>query len=257
MKSNTIINVLHIRWSCTAVKIRRVFCVLAGLFLILPMNSSAIETVNGGMFWLSAGRIYGANSDLNTHFVDTGNYSNLASTVSAIGFGGHTVLFSRVVLGGEGQWIRPEQSTSTYSRSEMSGRFGMGHLGFIVYRSHDVSIYPLVGLGTGGMDLSLNRVEHEAGDNEPATATYTTDLSNDMTVLDAALCIEWFLNESTASRRFGFTWGLRVGYLHKLSTSDWSIADNDTADPDLGDVPSICTKGAYVRFSLGVGFMRY
>ena len=227
---------------------------LAAAFVIATGSAcTASGPVAGGTAWVSLGRLQTSDNDLNRHIVENGDYPKFVSVPNTGGFGAHALIGNRFLVGGEGTFLFRSEAANGAAWSTLRGRYFTGHVGFVAYSTTDLMVYPMVGIGAGALDATLERSTFdEFGD----PITYLTDLSNDCAVLDMSLGAEWIFGTLSQGRKMGVVWGLRLGYVHTVSRSAWGTQE-DLPDPDLGHVPSPGIDGPYIRITIGWGLMRF
>ncbi len=81
-------------------------------------------------------------------------YAKLSDNFLTIGGGGHRDI-NRILLGGEGHGLRGKETASGGSKNSMHGGYGFFDLGYLLYASPALRVYPLVGLGGGAITLKM------------------------------------------------------------------------------------------------------
>jgi len=215
--------------------------------LLLPSTLHAIEIKEGGMGGFSFGihwlDLSGLNRELSRYGYGTFRENNY--TYGGSGFG---VLGERLILGGEGHGFTQEVSTAAYSQ-RLSGGYGFFDVGYIVLDRWNINVYPMVGLGGGGMGVRIT--ERSA----PTFSDILTDpkreagLSTAGLMAQAGLGIHYLLNLAPYDNSMdegGLFFGLRAGYTLPFSETEWEMGDIK-----ISGGPSTGVKGFYLKFIFG------
>lgn len=246
--------------------LNRRWLVRAGIVLGLAASAGSDAQAQPGD-WLAAteGRGYltlGAAvpevAALNRRLSSSG-HATIADTVPTIGGGGHAVL-NRWILGAEGHaFVVPARAAAVGARQierAVGAASGFVDVGYIVVRRADVEVYPLVGIGGGGMQLKLTDRSPSQFDEVLADPRQSASLTVGGFLMQAAVGIERFvvLRRSEAGGRIsegGLTFGLRAGYVFGPLQGDWKLQGATAAGgPDMG------ITGPYVRVVIGGGGRR-
>ena len=219
-----------------------------GLFGV-GLSQIQAGTQGGGMGYFMSSLNYidldKLNSDLKNY-----SYPELSSCFWAIGGGGHGIIRNKIIIGGEGYALMGDEvSNNTYEVS-ISGGYGFFDVGYIVYSAKTFRIYPLIGLGAGGLDLEIVKKESSLSfDDTLKSPQRIADLSTGAFLLNLALGADYLLPfaEDKAGRG-GLVLGIRVGYIFAPYKSDWEMEGLDISDgPELG------ITGPYLRIIIGGG----
>ncbi|MFQ6093056.1 MAG: hypothetical protein ACE5OR_10305 [bacterium] len=169
------------------------------------------------------------------------------------GGGGYGLVGERILLGGEGYGF--EQVVFSDSvKATLGGGYGFFDVGYVVLSRRGIQVYPMIGIGGGGMDLRLAARNgtpqfDEVLENPRREAT----LSVGGLLLQCALGVDYFLSLGGNERaQGGLIFGLRLGYTFASSKGDWSMKDADV----IGG-PDARITGPYIHFAIGgAGFNR-
>jgi hypothetical protein len=184
--------------------------------------------------------------DLNEALTLNG-YPEFDEVFLTLGGGGFAVR-NRLVIGGEGHALIQSEETTTNGqfRTGVFGAFGMFNLGYQVVQSGGLSIYPLVGMGGGGVTLRIRQREVVSFDEVLEEPGRESQMSNGGLLVGGALGMDWFFGSGAG--RGGFVVGVRAGYNYSPLQSDWHIGGNDVSGG-----PDTSLTGAFLRVSLGGG----
>ena len=187
--------------------------------------------------------------DLNAKLESKG-YTAISDNLISMGGGGHGIIKNKVIIGGEGHALVSEETTSGHHTTRIGVGYGLFDLGYIVYSSKDVRVYPLIGLGGGG--LSLRIVEEETSlsfDEVLDNPRRSAELVTGGFLVNLALGVDYLLQLNEDERgRGGLIFGLRAGYTLSPVKGDWNLDEVAiSGGPDMG------ITGMYVRLMIGGG----
>ncbi|MFW6180862.1 MAG: hypothetical protein ACOC8N_03870 [Spirochaetota bacterium] len=192
-----------------------------------------------GMHWLQISEL---NDELRANGLAT--FSSLHYTY---GGGGYGVIGSRFIVGGEGHGFSQEASTGTYVQ-RLSGGFGFFNLGYILLEQWGFRVFPLAGIGGGGLTLRISQIaNHTWDDIMDPTSFEEVQVSTGgfLAHLGAGLDYRLRLGEHEEGEG-GLLLGVRAGYTVPFSRADWSMGSQNV----IGG-PNIGVEGLYLRFVIG------
>lgn len=178
-----------------------------------------------------------------------GGYPAFSDRYFLMGGGGHAVVGYDLILGGEVHGLVRRQDSGLARRTAVSGGYAVFNVGYSLYRSAGLMVYPLVGLGGGSLQLEVSERAM------PSFAEVLDDpgrgsrLTTGGLLLDLALGADYLLalREGKDSRG-GLVFGVRAGYTWAPLEGDWRLDGTDVAEgPDAG------IEGPYVRLVIGRG----
>jgi len=190
----------------------------------------------------------GLNSSLGAQ-----GFGNLEGEMLSIGGGGH-VLFGRWLLGAEGFGLFPREAENNAGdwRARVSGGGGVVNVGYAVVRTEQTSIYPMLGLGGGGLTLELNETGTPTFDEVLTDPRRGSTLNRVLMIVQPAVGLDHFIPAGEVDGMLaGALVGLRIGYTFTPFTSDWYL---DTAR--LAGSPDQGMEGAFIRVVIGGGSRR-
>ncbi|PKL76864.1 MAG: hypothetical protein CVV27_08100 [Candidatus Melainabacteria bacterium HGW-Melainabacteria-1] len=169
----------------------------------------------------------------------------------ALSLGGSLqVVIHRVITEFEGNvaLIAPSLNDN-FTASLTTGSFLL-NFGYQFRPVRNLSIYPLVGIGMGLMDLSFTRRNLQPSFDEFLDNPGRQGRIDNLTLaLNAALGLDWRSD-------WGFQIGLRGGYLWSLPSNWWSLTDvysdedSNRSIPIAGG-PSVSLSGPYLKVMMG------
>lgn len=185
--------------------------------------------------------------DLNARLSNLG-YTEFPSYFYTIGGGGHGILESGIVIGGEGHALLNRKETTGTFNSSLGGGYGFFNLGYAVYKQNDFTVYPLIGIGGGTVTMKITDSEAPLFDDVIADPKRTAELSTGGFLLDLSVGMDYLFRVGTDEDEGGFMFGLRAGYTFSPSDSDWKMNGNQiNGGPDFG------VAGPYIRLMIGGG----
>lgn len=183
--------------------------------------------------------------------LDSKGYPKFPDNFISLGGGGHGII-GKVIIGGEGHGLIGRETTGgskTYKTSISAG-YGFFNFGYIVYSTKGLSVYPLLGLGGGGMSFKI--VEREtipSFDDVLNNPKRSANLSTSGFLLNLALGTDYLLKlEEDKKREGGLVFGLRIGYTFALIKGSWKMDGIE-----ISGGPEIGITGPYIRLMIGGG----
>jgi hypothetical protein len=171
--------------------------------------------------------------------------------------------WGRVLLGGEGHaLIGGEETTADGSHlSRMGGGYGAVHLGLDLRPSPRVSLYPLLGLGAGGLSLQIMERGTPTFDEVMASPGRTVNMVRGSLLVTAGVGLDYVVapgrpqprpraarGPRPAQTRGGLAVGVRAGYAEAVMEDRWRT--------DYGDIaggPGGAPAGWHLRVAIGGG----
>jgi hypothetical protein len=233
------------RFACTSI----LAVALALLGLAQPLDAQrrgVFGSATGSRGFFMIGGEYVDLEELNATLRQNG-YPEFDETFLTLGGGGFAIR-NRLVIGGEGHALLQSEATTTNGqyRAGVFGGYGMFNLGYQVFRAGGFSLYPLVGVGGGGLTLRIRQRAVVDFDDVLGDPGRESNLATGSLLVGGALGMDWFFG--TGSGRGGFAIGLRGGYNYAPLSSDWHMTGSDVAGGPETDL-----TGAWVRISIGGG----
>ncbi|MFN3135999.1 MAG: hypothetical protein ACK44H_10595, partial [Candidatus Kryptonium sp.] len=180
---------------------RKIFSVVFILFLSFA-GANSQDRLYGGIGYFNVGVNF-LNFEKLNQVLSGKNRAEFKNVLFATGGGGFAIL-GNFMIGGEGfGFIAQKQDKGNY-RSVLSGGAGFFKVGYVAYQTNNLLIYPMLGLGGGGLDLKTferKTSDFEGGISNPSAfnanfSAFIVDISGGVDFIPR----HWVL-------------GLRVGYL--------------------------------------------
>jgi len=187
--------------------------------------------------------------DMNTALHSSG-YARFSENILGIGVGGHDIRKNKIVFEGYAAWyysrnIHPTIDNIKYT-SSLSGMLGCYNIGYLLYTYGNINVFPLVGLGLGGMKMKVNESEKRSFSDileHPRESETDTGM---MFLLNIAMGVDrLFITKTGTHSEKGFGAGIRLGYRYCFYNQDW---------PSVSDSPEISFTGPYISLTLGGGY---
>lgn len=198
-------------------------------------------------------------SDLNSTLTPRG-YQSVPENFFTIG-GAAQVTISRVVLGLEGTWLwgagREANIGGNTIKNSFSAFRGVGILGYLIYTSERLDLFPYIGGGLAGYNLLMTNTAGDSFGNIVATGQRGALLSSLSLMLTAGFQMTYRLPFlSTDKGVFGLAMGAKAGYDFAFVQSNWvSGGINDLAPVSGG--PKTLLSGPYAQAIIGIYFDFY
>jgi hypothetical protein len=238
-------------------RLRAAALILAITFNLLSSESSLAQNetgkteIYGGMGYFSAGYQHPNLSALNKALTREG-FGAVPENYITFGGGGHSII-KNVVIGGEGHsfsgkhtWTdRPGGPVET----ALDGGYGLFNIGYVVTAKKGLLVYPMLGIGGGGLTLDVSDAPQGATfENMLRNHQQGVKLENGGFLLNFQLAADYMM-QGNEKGRGGLLVGIRGGYM--LAPGQW---DNWTwNDATIGDGPDASLSGPYVRLTFGAG----
>ena len=224
---------------------------LAGLTLVAEPVSAQRRAApgprDGGHGFFAVG-VQRADIDRLNNALFASGLPAFSQTFLTLGGGGFAVR-NRFLIGGEGHGLIQSSETTADGvfRTGVTAGFGLFDLGYQVWRSGRFAVYPMVGIGGGGISLRIR---------ERATVDFD-DLLDDprrgVTVTGAGMLLSASLGADLLipvgpARRGGFLVGVQGGYTFFPLEAAW-FADGS----DVAGGPDVRLTGPWLRVTVGGG----
>jgi opacity protein-like surface antigen len=175
------------------------------------------------------------------------NYPNLSDRFLSIGVAGHT-LKNGLMFGGEAHQLFGDSTTRDNRETSLSASYGFVNVGYAVYSSDNLDIYPLAGIGLGRLKLRILNKQSASFNDILAHPKRSAALTTRSILLNFALGLDYVVRSPQGQREktSGLLLGLRVGYTFALSKGDWK-----EEGVDISDGPETGVTGPYICLALG------
>ncbi len=177
-------------------------------------------------------------------------YSSMSDNFFSVGGGGHGIIDNKVILGGEGHGLLGEEVTSGNYKNSVTVGYGFFNVGYIVYSKKQLRLYPLVGLGGGGMNLKIREKPSSLSfDDVLDDPERRVELSTYGFLLNFAVGMDYLLILGEDEKgKGGLVFGLRAGYTLSPLKRAWRMDELEISGaPDMG------ITGPFIRLMFGGG----
>jgi hypothetical protein len=227
------------------------------MLLALPASASTQEDPDeegrGGGFF-QGGYMQLDLAELNATLTAAG-YPALGEGFGTLGGGGFGMK-GRFLLGGEGHALIGSDETTAdgATQLELGGAYGLFRVGYLAYTLEGLDIYPMIGIGGGGMSLSLIDRSAPTFGEVLADPLRSSKLSIGSFLLDASVAAHYrfAVEEATPEPAEeddpgGVLVGVQAGYTFAPGSSSWNL---DVINTVAGG-PDLAMEGFYVRITIG------
>lgn len=220
------------------------------IILIAAMSVSAAGAVDrlprGGAGYLMIG---GSLLDLNglNAALAIGRRPRLPDSFLTLGGGGHAFI-GRLVLGGEGHGLAGRRGAGEGSAPVLSGACGFFDIGYVGCCSRGLLIYPLFGVGAGGLNMRLTGSQAVSFSEALVDTGRSVRLQMSGFLMHIALAADRWLRPAGRDGRHGVFIGVRAGYAFAPVRSAWELEGRE-----IEGGPKVGWTGPYLRISIGAG----
>lgn len=204
----------------------------------------AIKQEGSGSFNIGYANL--SNSDFQK-FLPEG-FGQLSESYLLLGGEGYA-LKGNFLMGGSGQAIIGKDESNNNLKTEVSGGMGFLNLGYAIINNEKLKIFPMLGIGGGGMelrisedtDLSLTNIIEEPG------REITLEVAN--FILDFSVGLDYIPTlymAKNGKEGGGFKTGIRVGYLLGFNNDNWEYGGGD-----IKGAPDFSLNSFYVKLVIG------
>ncbi len=177
-------------------------------------------------------------------------YSEFSDGFFSIGGGYFQKESGKFLTGFEGHLLIGEQNSSviggkSYSTSAIGG-YGFLNTGYLILENDRLDIYPILGIGFGGMGVKIG---HTSFDNILDNPQRSASINTFSFLLNLALGTDYKINLSGDDNKVSFLIiGLRGGYAFAPFKSGWYMDEFSLSDDPAGGI-----EGPYFRLTIGGG----
>jgi hypothetical protein len=181
-------------------------------------------------------------------------YPQLDESFVTLGGGGFGMK-GPFLIGGEGHAVIGSTETTVGGATQLGlgGGYGLFRVGYLAYSYEDLDVFPMLGVGGGGVSLTLVDRSAPTFDDVLADPERSSNLSTGSFLLDASLAAFYrfsFTDPPSADEDDGpggLLLGLQAGYTFAPGDSSWNL---DTINNVAGG-PDMKIQGFYVRLAIG------
>lgn len=227
-------------------RILTVIIFLIFITFVISADSLAEKIKGGG----GGGFMFGVDlfdlEELNNK-LEENDFEELDNMMPFFGGGGYGLAGGKVVIGGEGggsfQSIGGENK-----KASISAGYGFFDLGYVVFSKANLKVFPVFGLGGGGISLKIYEIGKMPNFDEILDEPgREVTLSTGGFMTHASIGMDYLLAMGKDKEgQGGLLVGLRAGYVYSPMKADWKIEDNDV----LGG-PDVRPNGFYFHIVFG------
>ncbi|PIP13880.1 MAG: hypothetical protein COT45_01025 [bacterium (Candidatus Stahlbacteria) CG08_land_8_20_14_0_20_40_26] len=207
-------------------------------------NEGAVKGGGGGGFMFGMNRLNLA--ELSTKLEAKG-FEALEKNNISFGGGGYGIIGEKILLGGEGHGSQQAIFSDTLKASVSAG-YGFFDVGYVLLSKKSFRLFPIVGLGGGGIDLRiLERGVTPTFDEILDNPGREANISTGSILLQFGAGLDYFLKLGEDEKgEGGLLFGIRAGYTYAPTQADWKMGDMDVlGGPDIG------VTGPYIHLIFG------
>ena len=230
-------------------------CLLVTIFILSSLSFAQVKAKKsgGGVGYFAIGMSMLDLKDLNSRLT-AHKYPEFSDNFLSIGGGGHGIK-NKLIIGGEGHGlVTGEKSVSLNSKSyttSLTCGYGLFYMGYLAYSKKALNIYPLLGIGAGGVTLKIAEDSSPSFDQILDAPQRSVELIYGGFIVNLSVAMDYFIKFAETEKGFGgLILGLQAGYMLAPFTHDWKMNENDiSGGPDMG------FNGPYIRITIGGGGM--
>ena len=227
----------------------------------LGMSLAVLMTVGNGVAATSVPKVGGAGyflvgrekmsiGNLNDRLGAAG-YPRLSDQGIVFGGGGHGYI-GQALVGAEGGVVLVKKRTSAGFKTRLAAGYAVFNVGYAAYAGGGLCVYPLVGIGGGGMLLDIVPTTGPAFNDILVHPAQKTQLTVPFYVIQAAIGADYvFPFGENEQKPRGPVVGVRLGYLYTPRSDNWRMGE-----PVRGG-PTTAITGPFVRVMIGGGGVNY
>ena len=216
-------------------------------FMILGISTFGYsQKYVGGAGGMNAGAVHYDMDGFN-QFLPEG-YPTLSGDFLTIGGDGY-FMYENFVIGGSGHGMFGDEIRFNQQKAAIGGGMGFFQFGYDFLHKDNLKLYPLVGIGGGGLTMVFSTLGNVSASDVKQGNTdgnyLQTDISWGSALLDLGIGFDYFPeSEGKSSPRLG----VRAGYIFAPLPSDFSYGGG----PITG-ASSFSLNGYYFRIIIGGG----
>jgi len=176
-------------------------------------------------------------------------FEELEAENTFFGGAGYGVIGDKIIIGGEGGGFGQDVSSDTLKASVGYG-YGLFKVGYVIYSKGSLRVFPLFGMGGGGINLRIADTGGAPGfDALVKDPGREVNLSAGGLLFDLGLGMDYLLLLGGDEKgEGGLLFGVRAGYTLSPTKTDWRMTDRDVLRG-----PDVRITGPYVHLMFGGG----
>jgi hypothetical protein len=217
---------------------------------LYAQDSGQTSKIGGVGYFIFGGKMINLSS-LNTKLESKG-YPKVSNNFISLGGGGHFTI-KRFIIGGEGHGFFSKETQNIGYRASIGGGYGFFNVGYLVYHTKGLSVYPLLGLGGGAISLELaEKGISPSFDDLLSNPRGQSVVSVGGFLVNLAVGLDYFLALGRSERgEGGLDFGLRLGYIFSPLMGSWRMSG-----VAVSGGPSVAPTGPFIRLTIGGGGFR-
>ena len=224
-------------------------------FMLAQISGVFAEEKTGKSFSanIAFGGIYfTGNDDLNDE-LSKYNYQKVSDGQFTMG-GSLILKLNRFVIGVEGHGFRSNTKTTGTYDTYYRGGLGLLNFGYVLLSAGDLSLFPLLGIGGGGIEYFIYENASPEFNNVMAAPGRGVHLSRGSMILNLSLRMEYLVKIVESG---GVLFGLQAGYCQSIYGNDWAMFGyrRDTAGTEVKSGPDFDYTGFHGHISIGWQFL--
>jgi len=216
------------------------------MFSVLINQAVGQTRTSGGEGYFMVGMQKLDVKELNT-ILQQHNYPVLDENYVSLGGGGYGIV-NNFVIGGEGHGLIGSEVSNANYRLNLSAGYGMFNVGYVIYHNFGLRIFPLIGFGAGGIDLTIYEKPSPDFDDIMNNPKRGSSLSLGGLMFNLGLNGSYTLKFGGEDKNGGILIGFSAGYTQFLKLGNWTFFEKE-----ISGGPNIGISGFYLRFSIGGG----
>lgn len=179
-------------------------------------------------------------------------YSIMPDSFVSVGGGIHAIS-DELIIGGEGHRIGGKNIKSKEHETSIGIIYGFFYLGYSLYSTKNLIIYPSIGVGAGRFSLKILEKGSLSFDEVLKGPRRSTKLSTGGLLIDFSLGFDYLLSlRKTEKGSSGIVIGFRTGYIFAPVKGNWSMENMSILEG-----PKVGITGPYIRLIIGSGGINY
>lgn len=226
-------------------KLLGVFCLVLWCSWTMAQHAqNGVKHEGSGSF--NIGYVNLGNSDFQQFL--PGDFNQISENYLLLGGEGYG-LKGNFLFGISGQAIIGQDESHGEIRTEVSGGMGFLNFGYAVVSQDKIKLFPMLGIGVGGMELSISEVSEFTLSEiiEDPGREITLNVGNFM--LDFSLGLDYIPSmqiSENGKEGGGFKTGIRIGYILGFNNDKWEYGGGEVRGaPDFG------MNAFYVKLIIG------
>jgi len=205
------------------------------------------KIVRGGAGYFSLGGSIIDIDALNSRLENKG-YPKFSKNFFSLGGGGYGII-GNIIIGGEGHGLIEKETSSNSCGVSFACGYGFFDIGYIIYSTEKLFLYPFLGIGGGGMSLKIIEKESPDFDKLLESPEGNAELSSGGFLIHLSLGADYSLKQYKCKRgKSRLIFGIRAGYIFTPFKGDWEMNDFK-----VSNAPKMGITGPYVRLLVGFG----